>query len=664
MDLGASARESRPQNARSSNCAAQPSSENFDHSEEMLRLVLETAGLGIWRWEVAEPEAPVVWDARCKVLFGLPGDAAVSNLDWPDIVHPDDRIDLMAAALRALDPADPDDSMSCKCRILHPDGRILWIMTIGRAYFEPHPGRQGARRPLRILGAVRDVTEAELADLSRLKRETRSRYFLSIEERLRSAATARDAVSAACEAIGEELQATIAGVGELQADGVSTVVESAWSATGDPSALLGTHRFMSARQIERLLKAGAFAVEDAGADPHLAEDQGAQAAYKAFGVRSSINIPLLRDGRARAFLFVGDAAARSWTEAEIGLARETLERAWQAVERARAEEELRLTTERFELALKGSAVVVSCQDLDLRYTWVYNPAPGFNAAEMIGKRDCDLAERPEDASAVEAIKREVIRAGAPQRKEVLIHSKGCERHYDLLAVPLLDAAGAIRGVRCAAIDITERKREQQHIRLLMRESDHRSKNMLTLVQAVARQTAAQKSDNFLARFDERLRALAASQDLVVKNEWRGVDLAELLFSQLSHFKDLIGTRIILEGPPVFISASAAQTIGMAVHELATNAGKYGALSNDKGRIELVWRLDRTEEAPDALLMRWDENGGPPVSQPRHRGFGSSLISDIVEVSLNATVEFGYAPGGFYWRLRCPAGDVLDMAAEA
>lgn len=633
-------------------------------SEEMLRLVLDTAGLGTWRWEVARPATPLIWDARCKMLFGLPPNAAPSYMTWVDAVHPGDRSEAMAAVARALDPFDPDDSLVCKYRILRADGSVIWVMATGRAYFEPDATHPAGRRALRFLGAVRDVTEMELADQSRLNRERRSRYFLSFEERLRSAATARDAVSQACEAIGQELRATIAGVGELQPDGVYTVVESAWSATGDPSPLIGMHHFIAASQIEKLLKAGIFVVEDIERDTRLNTDPGARAAYQAFGVCASINVPLLRDDRTRAFLFIGNATPRAWTQAEIALAHETFERAWQVVERARAEEELRLTNERFELALKGSPVAVYCQDLDLRYTWIYNPASGCIPSEMIGKLDTDIFERPEDAAATEAIKRDVIRTGASRREEVLIRSTEGDRYYDLLVVPLLDASGHIKGVRCAAIDITERKREQQHIRLLLREVNHRSKNMLTLVQAVARQTAAQKTGDFLSRFDERLRALGASQNLVVRNEWRGVGLDELISSQLSHFKDLIGTRIVLEGPPISISAAAAQTVGMALHELATNAGKYGALSNESGRITVAWRIDQQDDGQSVFVIMWDESGGPLVSPPTHRGFGSTLISDIVEANLNAKVELGYPSKGLSWRLACPAAEVLDTVDDA
>jgi two-component sensor histidine kinase len=139
-------------------------------------------------------------------------------------------------------------------------------------------------------------------------------------------------------------------------------------------------------------------------------------------------------------------------------------------------------------------------------------------------------------------------------------------------------------------DITERKRQEEQIHLLLREVSHRS-NMLTLVQAVARQTAASTPASFLKRFDERILALAASLDLLVKSNWKGVELEELACSQLAHFSDWIGTRIKVNGPRVQVSAAAAQALGMALHELSTNAGKYGALSNESGEVDLCWTLD-------------------------------------------------------------------------
>jgi PAS domain S-box-containing protein len=170
------------------------------------------------------------------------------------------------------------------------------------------------------------------------------------------------------------------------------------------------------------------------------------------------------------------------------------------------------------------------------------------------------------------------------------------------------------------LDITERKRQEDQIRLLLAEVNHRSKNLLTLVQAVARQTLAANREDFLQRFGKRVEALAASQDLLVKNTWQGADLRELICSQLAHFEDLIGSQIELQGPPLFVSPSAAQALGMAVHELATNAGKYGALANSGGEVKIEWGLERIEGGQEVFIMSWREQGG----RGRARGFHNEL----------------------------------------
>jgi two-component sensor histidine kinase len=208
-------------------------------------------------------------------------------------------------------------------------------------------------------------------------------------------------------------------------------------------------------------------------------------------------------------------------------------------------------------------------------------------------------------------------------------------------------------------DITERKRHEEQVSLLMHEVNHRSKNMLNIVQAVARQTAAARPNDFMARFTERLHALAASQDLLVKSAWRGVDLAELVRSQLAHFEDLIGRRIELQGPPISISASASQTIGMALHELATNSGKYGALSNECGVVEIAWDLERIDGEEAALVMSWKEEGGPPVTPQRRQGFGTTIIVQMAKTNLDAEVALDYAAAGLRWHLKCPAVGVLE-----
>src|SRR5258706_15581649 len=125
----------------------------------------------------------------------------------------------------------------------------------------------------------------------------------------------------------------------------------------------------------------------------------------------------------------------------------------------------------------------------------------------------------------------------------------------------------------------------------MREINHRAKNMLSVVDAIAHQTATRNPEDFVERFSDRVQALSANQDLLVRNEWKGVDIADLVRAQLAHFADLIGSRIAVHGPKLRLNAASAQAIGLALHELATNAGKYGALSTDRGRVDLRWGTD-------------------------------------------------------------------------
>jgi two-component sensor histidine kinase len=188
----------------------------------------------------------------------------------------------------------------------------------------------------------------------------------------------------------------------------------------------------------------------------------------------------------------------------------------------------------------------------------------------------------------------------------------------------------------------------------MREVNHRAKNMLSLVQAIARQTAAREPEDFIGRFTERIQALAANQDLLIRNEWQGVDVEDLVRAQLAHFADLVGSRIAVRGPKVHLNAAAAQAIGLALHELATNAGKYGALSVGAGRVDVGWQFDG-----DIFAMSWTERNGPPVSPPERRGFGSTVIGMMAKLSVGGEVELDYAPSGLAWRLTCPTANVLE-----
>ncbi len=235
---------------------------------------------------------------------------------------------------------------------------------------------------------------------------------------------------------------------------------------------------------------------------------------------------------------------------------------------------------------------------------------------------------------------------------------GSECPVDIMLSPI--EIGQRRVVLAVVRDITERKRAEAHLRLLMREVDHRAKNILSVVQAMAQRTAANSAQEFISRFSERIRGLSASHDLLVRNEWKSIRLAELVRSQLAHFGDLLESRIALRGPDLRIKATAAQTLGMALHELATNAGKYGALSTSTGRVDIMWRVGETDG--HCFTMEWKESDGPTVVAPTRRGFGWSVLCELTKISLEADVSLDYVPAGAVWRLRCPVERVCESGA--
>ncbi len=333
-------------------------------------------------------------------------------------------------------------------------------------------------------------------------------------------------------------------------------------------------------------------------------------------------------------------------------------------DKMRAEEALRQSEERLR-AIVGTAVdaIIVIDEAGLIQS--INPAGerifGYAASDIIGENISILMAGPYRA-AHDAYISAYRRTGKAKIIGTGREVEGRRKDGSTFAVDLAVAEWKVAGKRYftgTIRDISERKRQEQKVALLLREVNHRAKNMLALVQAIASQTAVPSGGDFVERFSERLAALAASQDLLVMSGWQGVNASELVRSQLSHFQGLIDDRIKLAGPTLNFSAAGAQAIGMALHELATNAGKYGALSNATGKIEISWRLD--EAAPSKhFTLSWVEAGGPPVSPPKQSGFGTTVIEAMPRMELDAEVSLIYASEGLCWRLECPAERVLEV----
>ncbi|HLQ18300.1 MAG TPA: HWE histidine kinase domain-containing protein, partial [Tabrizicola sp.] len=246
---------------------------------------------------------------------------------------------------------------------------------------------------------------------------------------------------------------------------------------------------------------------------------------------------------------------------------------------------------------------------------------------------------------------EVARTGQSIRFEN--HSPFLGRWFEVFAFRLDEDS---RKVAILFNDVSERRQQQEQMQLLVDEINHRSKNMLGVIQVIARNTAASDATEFIARFGERVRGLAASNELLVRNGWSTVELEDLVRSQLEPFSDFSSGRVLLDGARIALSPVATRALGMALHELATNAVKYGALSNATGRIRVTWAWDKS--AGGRFRLSWTEEGGPTVYPPTRRGFGSKVTTMMVESTTSGRVVTSFPPEGFVWQLDCPAAGLM------
>ena len=223
---------------------------------------------------------------------------------------------------------------------------------------------------------------------------------------------------------------------------------------------------------------------------------------------------------------------------------------------------------------------------------------------------------------------------------------GVWRLFDVSARPVLDDRGAVREWVGVHADITEERQAEERRKLLVDELNHRVKNSLATVQSIAMQTldSAESPTIFNREFNQRLLALSQAHNLLTRTDWLGVNLRDLVEQELAPYRGAETARLTVRGGDVHLRPKETLALGMALHELATNAAKYGALSADTGNVDVAW--ERREAADGARLhLVWTERGGPAVQPPRRRGFGSRLIERGLGHELSAEVRLDFQPAG-------------------
>lgn len=513
-----------------------------------------------------------------------------------------------------------------------------------------------------ILLAIRDTMGQRTCEVNLRDREARHDLLIDLNDRLRPLADPAAIQSAASGVLGRRLAANQAAYAEIDEAGEYATVQHDWNDGATPSNV-GRHRLerWGAALIADLKRGRTIVVNDVRDDPRTAAAETLRS-FESRSISAFLAAPLVKDDRLVAVVTVHARLPRTWSAAEAAVAEDVAERTWSAIERARAEEALHDSESRYRLLFESideSFTVVEplydeeCHAVDYRFLEV-NPA--FEAITGLKK-----VEGRSGRELVPSLEKDWIDtigrvAASGNAERVVGRARTLGKIYDAFVFRIEEADSP--RVAVLSRDVTERVRAEEQRALLMRELNHRSKNMLSIVLAIARATAGNPGRDFGETFQERILSLAANQDLLVASDWQGVPLSDLVRSQLAHLEDLIDGRIALKGPPLIISAAASQSFSMALHELATNAVKYGALSNSDGCVDIEWGVREHDGEGRRFAMRWRETEGPTVVPPARNGFGSTVIRDMIRLNLRGDARLQYDSAGVVWDFDCPIENVL------
>lgn len=330
-------------------------------------------------------------------------------------------------------------------------------------------------------------------------------------------------------------------------------------------------------------------------------------------------------------------------------------------ERARTELALRESEARLGAIVDTATdaiVVVDATGAIVSFNRAAETMFGYASSEATGQNFSVLMPQPEgaaDQAALKALAGVAAHAPISGREVTAIRKDG-----GLVPLELSVAEWTVGGRQYFTgimRDITIRKERENHVRVVMRELSHRTKNALAVVQAMAWQTSRRTKDaaEFQQQFTQRVDGLSRSIGLLVRSEWEGVLVQDLVEGQLAPFLDDAENRLRCDGPRLVLKPNAAQDLGLVLHELATNASKYGALSNMTGRVLTKWSVTPPEVCKAALgknvlRFEWREIGGPPTHAPTHHGFGTTLIKDMLAKTYRAQIRMDFEVTGLVWLL--------------
>lgn len=578
-------------------------------AQDRLRLALEASATGMWEWDVGTGSTS--WSPEVYPIMGVPpGGFDGSNEAFDALLHPDDRERVWGSVTAALEQRR---LYSCEFRIVRPDGEVRWVANRGRGLYDLDG------KPLRMVGTITDITAATE---QRQELERSSTMLQLIGASAPIALYAKDVEGRYIYANAVVAAATGTADGELVGRN-----DAHWAPPEVAAAL-------AANDTEAMTSGDIINTEELIVHP-----DGEVRTYRA------LKAPL-RDRSGEIIGLVGIST--------------------DITDQKEAQEQLARLAERAEIAQQAARSSL----------YEFHPATGAVARDPLIRElaGYSLAELPDDHLAWERIihpedlaefrntVQKVMERGERFAMEYRVGRRdGSTMWISDIGRIIRNADGSPERIIGMATDVTERKAAAEREQLLAREVDHRAKNLLTVVQSVIQMSRADTVENLRSGVLGRIQSLARAHSLLAAGRWESVDLAQLAAEELAPFVPADdASRIMTVGSSILLRPAAAQSLALVLHELATNAAKYGALRHDQGRLVLSW--EREGEGRDApVVIRWEEQGVPLTGPASSRiGFGTRVIQASVERQLKGQVTQHWSDGGLTVHLRVPPDHLLAV----
>lgn len=588
--------------------------------------------------------------ADWRVMYALDSDTlAVTSdpiVDWVDkYILPEDLPVVRAAIDRAIATRS---LFELEHRVRLADGGVGWV----RSRAVPLIGADGEIGEWFGTGA--DVTERRAATERLRESEARQKFLLALSDALRSSDDPDAVIATATRMLGERLNASRVVFAEIDEAAGTAAIRPGWVAEGAQvhPATLKLEAFGG--PLLHDLRAGkTVRFDDAGEPPYVRADL---AALAAIGVKAGLSVPLLIEDRFVMNVSVHRHEPRGWTDEEVALVEQVAERLWPALQRARVQGALR-ERER-DLARVQRIGRVGGMNIDVAGGMTSWRSPEYLRLHGLpaGRRSETHADwrrrvHPDDVEAAEQDLFAALAGSDPvyeNEYRIIRPSDGEVRWIQARADIERDAGGTALRLVGAHLDITEQKEAAARQKLLLAELQHRVRNILGVVRSVFGRTvrAATDLEDAADHFRGRLDSMARTQVILTQNVRGTVDLENLIRDELLSVGAAGDDRITIEGPDVELTGKVAEAIALAIHELTTNALKYGALKVSGAQLTIIWSVDIDCGGARTLRLTWTEQGVPAIAvKPIRTGFGTELIVEAMPYRLGAETKFEFRSGG-------------------